>query len=421
MINISGSVKKLAKGGFFHVLTGGVLTKLVAFISSIIVVRLLSQEDYATLAYVDNIYGYLYIFAGLGFASGILKFCIDSPEKNKAYLKYALKMGLFFQFAVSILTFLLFQFGVFPIAKVDTLGSVLFIYPCLYYVIGLLESALRANSQNREFAWVSLLQVVLLMLSVIPLATLFSLMGIAAARYLAATATIIVAWYLLKNFKNVASSRLSKQEKKTFVCFSITLLASNLFSMLLPLNESFLVNNMLGDAEIVAGYRVASLIPSQITFFTSAVMIYFTPIFARLNCSHKAWLLSRKAALLNCGIIAVVGIIGCALTPILISLFYGDQYLSFTNLSIVLWIANSINAIFRIVPLNIIPMLGFPRFNLAISVITCIVHFFVDAFFIFSLGVMGAAIASIVVYAISAIVYWLYLYRITHSNVVISG
>ena len=62
---------------------------------------------------------------------------------------------------------------------------------------------------------------------------------------------------------------------------SVALMVSNLFSMIMPINEQTLVNEILHNEIITANYRVATLIPSQMSFITQSIIIYYFTILAQ--------------------------------------------------------------------------------------------------------------------------------------------
>lgn len=76
-------LKELFRKGFFHVFIGNTLVKMIAFISSIVVVRLVNKQDYAYLAYADNLYNYVIAFAGMGMSSAILKYCATAKKNQR--------------------------------------------------------------------------------------------------------------------------------------------------------------------------------------------------------------------------------------------------------------------------------------------------------------------------------------------------
>lgn len=78
--------KHLIKGGFLHILVGNTLNKMIAFISSIVIVRLVEKAEYGNLSYADNLYAYINLFAGLGVSAALLKFC--GPNISKSENRY---------------------------------------------------------------------------------------------------------------------------------------------------------------------------------------------------------------------------------------------------------------------------------------------------------------------------------------------
>ena len=51
---VISKIKGLLKGGFFHIFLGNTLVKMIAFVSSIVIVRLVDKNEYAYLTYADN-------------------------------------------------------------------------------------------------------------------------------------------------------------------------------------------------------------------------------------------------------------------------------------------------------------------------------------------------------------------------------
>ena len=66
-------------------------------------------------------------------------------------------------------------------------------------------------------------------------------------------------------------------------------------------------------------------------------------------------------------------------------------------------------------PMNILPAIGYAQFNVVVAVASCIIHFIIDYFLITYFGIKGAVIAGGVVYFCSGIAYWSYLKFKLHS------
>ena len=85
-------VKSLLTSGLSYILLGNFLSKFVALLSSVLIVRLVDKTEYAYLSYADNLYNYIGLFTGLGLASALLVTCTPdvSLGKQRAYLNKAL-------------------------------------------------------------------------------------------------------------------------------------------------------------------------------------------------------------------------------------------------------------------------------------------------------------------------------------------
>lgn len=105
---IKSKLNGLIKGGFFHIFVGNTLVKMIAFVSSIVIVRLVDKTDYAYLTYADNLYNYVVSFAGLGMTSSILKYCAaaDTEQEDRAYFEFAMKYGTLFEAILSLIVVL---------------------------------------------------------------------------------------------------------------------------------------------------------------------------------------------------------------------------------------------------------------------------------------------------------------------------
>ena len=137
-------LKELFRGGFFHIFVGNTLVKMIAFISSIVIVRLVNKNDYAYLTYADNLYNYVISFAGLGMTSSILKYCASakSQEEDKAYFAFAMKYGTLFETILSLIVVAYVTFSVIPFPEAKDIVYVLVLYPTLNNIINTVLSYL---------------------------------------------------------------------------------------------------------------------------------------------------------------------------------------------------------------------------------------------------------------------------------------
>ena len=409
--SLKDKIKMLLSQGFFHILLGGTLTKVIAFISSILIVRFVSKEDYAYLTYADNLYSYIYLFACFGLDTAVLKYCINEDKrKNKGYFLFAFRTGMLIEMILIVI--IVIAINIFPVAFEQSRAYLyaLLLYPTLYFIVCLLQAFMRARLKNKEFAYAGIIQTGIVLLVSVSLVFVVSAFSVIIARYCAAVIVIAYCFYILRDELNTKETIiLTRDNKREFVMFGISLLIANVFSMIMPINEVFLVNNVIRDTTVTANYKVASLIPQQLGFITSAIITFYFPYFARMVDRKEIWEKSKNVGLVTGGIISGIVIIGAILSPVIIRITYGNKYSDINLLMTVLWVVYGINAGFRMLPMNILPAIGYTRFNMVLSIATCVVHFVIDYYLIKSFGVNGAAIAGAIVYSLTGFAYWAYL------------
>lgn len=421
MINMKDKMLSLKNNGFFHILIGNTLTKMLAFLSSVVIVRLVSKESFAHLAFTDNIYMYISIFAGIGMANALLKFIPNatSTSEEKAYLIFSIKWGTMFQIIIAFLVLIYSKVFTFPFDNVDALIQLMIFYPIFIHIFSSITNYFRAKIMNKRFLLISVSQAFLILISSFIFVKAYGVIGVIYARYLSIIFILIICVFLIKNLlfnKDLSSFRLNKLEKKSFILISISMLLANFFSMIIPLNEMSLVSSILNDEIIVANYKVAVLIPSQLTFITSSVVVYFFPIMVKMKKNSDIWKFSKSIAFYTFLLILAITLFGIAFTPLIIKILYGQDYLDALPLFYIFWAVYFLNSGFRMIALNILPAIGAVRFNAIISIVSSILHFVISLVLISKFGIYGTAIGTAIVYIISGVIFWVYIYKFLHKE-----
>ncbi|RGT71592.1 hypothetical protein DWX08_12775 [Ruminococcus sp. AF18-22] len=407
-------IASLLQGGFFHIFIGNTLVKMIGFISSIVIVRLVDKNEYAYLAYADNLYNYVIAFAGLGMTSAILKYCTSAKtkEEDKAYYVFAMKYGTLFEGVLSVLIIMYVTFATIPFPEAKIIVYILAVYPMATNLLNTTMSYLRAHAENVKYSQSALVQTCVAFVGSVILVSILGIQGIAIARYTAVTVAIIcIVKTVRKHCGKIQKKKLNKTEIKGFMAMSISLMIANLFSMIMPINEMTLVNQLLQSEVITANYKIATMIPSQISFITQSIIIYYFTILARKQNKEEVWELSKKVGILSGGIIFIICLCGALLTPWLIVFVYGEQYKDAIILSVVFWIVNGLNAGIRMVPMNFLPAIGIAKFNAIMAAVSCLVHFIIAYIAILKWGIWGAGLSTGIIYIGSGIIYWLYYRR----------
>lgn len=408
------SIKKHTKNGFFHIFTGNILIKAISFISSFLIVRLVTKEEYASFSYAENIYGYINLLAGLGLGAALIKVVAENEniEIRKAYTSFSLKIGLIFQLFLIICIIIFSNMIELPFKQTKIMLLGLCLVPILDFILQIVQGYNRGTEKNKEFAKIGIIQSVVLTFFTIGLVFYFGVFGTIIAKYIAYSTAILYGVYLLKTeFEGTKKVILSYIEKKYIIQVSISLMLANLFSSMMPINETFLINNLIQDVNASANFRVASLLPSQLIIVTNSLVIYYFPIIAKEKQLNKLKNNIRQLFFYNFLLISVISIIGIIFTPFIIKYVYGTAYSDAMTISNMLWIVRAINTMIRVVPMNILPAIDGARFNAIFSFVSTLIHLVLDYIFIKNMGINGVAYASIIVYIISGIGYWIYIIK----------
>ena len=418
---IRSVIRKLLDKGFFHIFIGNTLVKCISLCSAILLPRIIVPESlYGLLSTVDNVNSYLILINGMGLSTSVLRFCaMKNTQKEKtAVFRFCLKIGLLAD-GVVLLVFIplllfssLFSGGNYGAAKYYILISCLI--PLLTYLQDIAMVYMRANLLNKEFSRISVLYTACYAGFQIALALVFSLNGVFIGRYLALSLIVLVGFAML--YRNQVLTRepspLAKSEKKEILWFGVGAMITNAFSLIMPLNETLVVNLVLKDLATTAYYKAASMVPSNLQYIATSVVVFIFPYFAR-HTGDDAWIKknSKRVLLGMCGIMLPIIAVGYWITPQIILLIYGQNYAPAISIMRPMWIAFGINAIVRIPIGNALAALGELKFNIVLSAVISVLHLGLDFLFISQLGIGGAAYALMVSYAVSSLCSIFYLFR----------
>ncbi|MBC8529567.1 oligosaccharide flippase family protein [Christensenellaceae bacterium NSJ-44] len=410
--NLKQTLQNQISGGLLHILSGNLLVKGISVIASIIVVRLVDKTEYAYYSYANNLYGYINLLSGLGLSTALLKFCAreNSPELDKAYYRFALIRGSAFQFLFALILCIGVYLTPIPFPQARPFVLTMALLPVLSFVQESSQIYHRAHGKNKRYAYIGILQATVLCVVGIGLAFVLGTMGMVAAQYIALCATILVGYRFVRSRqRGVITMRLEPAEKKKIWVMALSLMVANLFSAMMPLNETYLVNNLIQDEVITANFKVADVVPSLLGLLTGSLMVYYFPIVARMK--DPKLILSKviRIGIFTFAIIAICAALGAILSPVIIKLLFGNKYIDAIPIMNILWVMRAINAGVRMVPMNLLPAMGYTRFNAISAIVSCIIQTGLDYFLILNMGIYGVAYASIIVYILSGAASWGYL------------
>lgn len=411
---------KAKQKGFFHIIFSSTLVKIIGFLSAIFLPRFLSKYDYGLLSYIDTIRNYILLFNGLGIANATLRYCAQdiNAEKKKGLFLATIIIGVSSDVLLIIGSIVIFMLVPFQFEGSKYFLLLSSVFPIFAFLYEDMQLFLRACFENKKYSIVSFVYAFLMVVLQIIFAIWGQLKGIILGRYIAIVISLFITWIFVKNLKayKVKTKYLEKREIIYLFKFGIVMMFTGMSSLIIQLNETFIISIVLKDAEILADYRIATYILQISLFFFQAMLIFILPYFVN-HAKDKKWVWSnfKKISLVNTIIMIPLHILLIIFTKPILFFLFGEKYLSAANIMQILLIASLCQAIFRGIPGNILGGIGEENFNLKVNIIFVIVHFVVDFWAVSTFGIMGAACALIITYFFSGIIITFHLYKVCHN------
>ena len=414
-------IKTLHKRGFFHIIAGSTLAKIAGFVSVFFLPRFLSKADYGLLTYVDTIRNYVMLFNGIGITNATLRFCAQqgSDEEKKGYFVASLKIGIFADVFLIVLTTAAFLVIPFPYEGARFQLVISSCLPILYFLFTDIQLLLRATFQNQRYSVYNFTYSFLLMIFQIVFAVLWGVTGVMIGKYLSMALCVLMGYLLIRDLPmmKVKAIKLDWHEIKTIIRFGIVMLTASATSTVMSYNETFIVGQLLKDEELLAEYRVAANILSISLFLLEALLVFILPYFIQ-HIKDKQWIWEnyKKLFVINGTVMTLFHLGLFIFAKLYLFIFAGPEYMGAVSLVRMFLVASWIQAVFRGISGNILAVTGEEKFNLKINIVFVVVHAVIDIAAVSLLGIYGAAIALIVVYFLSGLIMNIHLRNICKNR-----
>lgn len=272
-------IRVLQKKGAIHILVGSFIQKFVAFFGSIFVVRTLSKQEYGLLSYVENIYSYALIFAGLGLSNAVLRYIVLARENEKrAYYNYIIKHSVIRDIVIAMAICVINVFVKYPddFSEAKLWVPVIAFLTIFQDIVNNGLYAIRAVFKNKLFAYLAVGSSVLLIVGRIIGACVYNVGGVVVSRVvLNAFIGVAIIPICIKMFSK-STYQLDAAKKKEINAYSIQYMITNGLWAIFMLNDLQMLSMFCADSAIVAEYKVAYLLPANISIFATAIG-KFTP------------------------------------------------------------------------------------------------------------------------------------------------
>ena len=410
----------LIRTGFFHIFGSSVINKIIAFMSSIVLVRILTKQEYGVFTYAWNIYSIVLLFNGMGTDSGVLQLASEKNEDTNFANRtsnYGTRFGIRFNV---ILMIVLLSIGLFVPLKIEGAGRLL-CFLCLMPIPQLLYQMttiyMRSQKLNREFARLTVFNTALLFISSATMAWGFREIGLIMGYYIAYFTSYIVGYVVYHISILNHSQHFGKKDRYDLLKISFISMLNNGLSQAMYLLDIFMLGIANPQEIMLASYKVATMIPTALTFIPTALITYLYPYFAE-HRNNGSWCLQayKKVLLGLSGTNFIIAIVLFLEAPLIIQLFFGAQYLDAVPVFRILSLNYFISGTFRIISGNLLVTQRKLTFNFFVAVVSSIANVIADYLFIQWWGSLGAAMATVLVVVISSILSTGYLVHIFYRN-----
>lgn len=421
---IKSKVKQLRETGFFSIFIATILSKVITFLGGIILVRILTKNDYGIYAYIKNCYSMLFIFNDFGISFAALQYMtenVDNKEKQKEILKYSIRCCLLTSLITGIIILVSPKFYPYKIGEAISIIPMLFLMPTIYILINLFSMVLRANLENKKYAKLQIFTTIVTYIILIIFACVWGVKGAILSEYVYSIIillySVILAYQYIHNIFRNKKLEITRKEKKGFIKYALAGQLNDTMSSILLNVDIFLIGYMISIPESIALYNAGSKIPYALTFLSNCISIYILPYFIKHNKEINWIKVNYKNLIKYCLIgfgVMCTGLIIFA-KPIFMIVF-GTDYYDAIPIYIVLVIGLFFTSAIKIPTANVLVSLRKINVNIISNIICIVVNFVSNIIFLKLFGIIGAAITTTLTNIISATIYIIYLNRYIKKN-----
>lgn len=376
-----------------HVFLSLLVAKLCAFLGSLFIIRLLPENEFGVVSIAASVFAIFAPFSGFGSQQSLLRFgslAADSPEKN-ALSKYLLISGLRYQILLSIV---FFAAGFFFVEKYEDI-LLMFIFFGVrllgFFFLNHIQSDLRINGNNRGFARVSNFVNISGLVLLLALTHFLGLKGYLIA--MAATPFLCFFWYTKDLLRT--SNEIFSFKKKEIWNYGLHASATALLSdMLFSADVLFL--SFLTNENLVANYKVAILIPANITFLALTFMQSDFPTLAKKYQDKnflKHYISNYYRIFIPLTIIIFA--VGFFWKEEILHLFFSAKYADNSLIFALLLGGFCLNMLLRNLYGNLLSAVGKMKINTAVSAFTLFCLLLFSWFLVPEYGIEGMALSLV--------------------------
>jgi len=335
--------------------------KGLGLLSSVLVVRLLSTEDFAEWSYYKSFITFLLPIAGLGMDQVFLRYsfieAVDKVKLKRQTFSIAVFSGVF----ISLLGALV----IFRIRPADYVNTLLLLFVFLQLIttqFNLFQMYyFRISNDFSKYSLVVLFSSVFTATALI----VGAYINVETMAFLAATGYVI--YYCLSPAKVTISFKSIKTITKERLKYGISIGLGGVFNKAIFVFDIIYIGNILNNQELLAGYKVASIIPFNLMLVSGAILTVDFGDFVNFNRKELLsylWSYWKKTGLF----LIPVGLLLYFFADLIIGALFGLRYAPYGDLIMYYYLFIAVVIILRSPVGQMLNAMGHANYNAIMTI-----------------------------------------------------
>jgi O-antigen/teichoic acid export membrane protein len=400
------TLRSFANRGGHLVFSSMITSKILNFILSVIIVRVLAENIYGNISYALSIMQILIPVAGLGLHHALLRFGAieNSVEAKNNLFKHLLKWGSLFSLIIMVIVYIFADLICTRLPEAKQYLQLFLPLIFTFFLAELIFSFFRIHKNNKTYSIGIIIKSVVLFAASYGATMIWGGKGYALAYSLTPLLVMLIMLFPAeKNYKLIQTPR-TTIKLKPYIKYGIWVGFGSIASQLVLLLDTIMVGNIMADSYQLAIYKVATIIPVNLLFIPMVLLKTDYVYIAEKHKDRKFLINYYKKYLLIFSAIFVVIIVGWLIFGDLLISIFGSEYSSAKPLVSILLIMVGGAFLTRIPLGNMINALGKSQWNSISNLILLFVNFILNAILIPEYGLTGAAIATSISVWLSGII-----------------
>ncbi|MDQ0067056.1 oligosaccharide flippase family protein [Chryseobacterium lathyri] len=390
-----------------YVFLSFLIAKICGFAGTLLVIRLLPENEFGVLSIVISVLTIFLPFTGFGSGQALMRFgSISSDEDEKRKISsYFFFRGILFEI---LLIALFLSVALFYFNRYEDI-FLIFVFCAVrlggFYIVNHTQVFYRITGKNQTFARINNVVNIGGLLLILILTYFFKLHGYLIA--IAVTPYLSLFWLTkdIYSFRQFIPKNYREMWKYGGFTAATSLISDTMFSL------DILLLGFLMNESAVANYRVAILIPSNITFLAISFLQSDFPVLSK-NYQNKAFLTSYIINFHKVFIPVCIGIFIFFMffNQYILKYFFGTAYIDNSELLMVLLIGFNVGMLTRNLYGNLLPAVGKIEINTWVG-IASLIFLAITAYLLIPIyGVFGMGIAMTSTILISGFFYLIFFF-----------